>query len=1229
MNDLLSGNAFRNVLLAVSFALSAADWMARLHAQESPATKASAETPVTPEQLQFFESKVRPLLVANCFSCHAVDKQKGELRLDSRAALLAGGESGPAIVPGKPVESRLIQAINYEGLEMPPTGKLSTEKIAVLTAWIKMGAPWPGEAAQAAVRKEKDHAITDSDRAYWAFQPVVRPLPPVQTGGKHAIDAFIRAKLEKEGLQPNAQAAPGELVRRVYFDLLGLPPTLSERQTWTERLGGVDGRPFDAAAYAALIDDLLARPAYGEQWGRHWLDVVRFAQTNGYERDGYKPFAWRYRDYVAQSFQHDKPFDRFIEEQFAGDELPDATAETRIATGFFRLGVWDDEPDDKRQAEFDELDDIMVTTGAAFLGLTLGCARCHDHKFDPIPQQDYYRLLAFVRNIRPYANPEQSLDGSTLLPINDDDTIRAAVATLRERQQVRAAALAAAKDDAERKKLTEQKLDVTLPGLEWTLGVRERPGVPPATQILIRGSAGTPGIEVAPGFLSVLSTADVAPTAAAAPAPLSDLFPTSGRRQQLARWIASRNNPLTARVLVNRVWHYHFGRGIVSTTGDFGKAGTAPTHPELLDWLASEFIDRGWSIKQLHRTILQSDTYRRSSHIAASGESHFADTQRALEKDPGNVWLWRQNLRRLDAEAIRDSQLTVSGELNTSAGGREMFPRLSGEVLAGQSKPGLDWEPSLPAERLRRSLYAIVKRGVRDPLMEAFDYANTISPLTERPTTTVAPQALILLNGRFTAERATALAGRVIAQSGTSPRERIETLYALALQRQPTDRELQIGIAALERMQASYRPLAGLITFRPDVPLSLFSGYRQRLAAEDYFVGPGRGWNYSRGLWGGGYEGIDVLNPRVGPFALWQGPEFLNGEVRGRLKWDHTTELATLLCRAQANSDQWSGVGITFDRKSSKIELRERQGDKEQQFAVEADLPSGTWLPFRLQLHERTLRLWFGDAPDPVLERPLQESSLVPGQFGIATWGGGISFDILNLQTNDRTFDLAREVPSAGTKSIPNGWSRYDGDWTVQPDGNWRVQPNNGAKVLWDAEPIVDGEVRVEMKMTPNRASIGGLVVHVSEPQVGADNWYGYEISLNAGNQTVMVGEHRHNWRQRQEQKVDTKSGVWHKLRAVLTGKRVQVYVDDSATPQIDDEVDPPLTGSLAGLRTWGSEIEYRNFEIIRGDEHRKPTWQTSERVEAPHSDQAWAQRQALEALCRAVLNLNEFVYVD
>src|SRR5262245_32672489 len=701
----------------------------------------TAEDEPTPEQVPAFEQQVRPLLATHCFKCHGPAKHRGDLRLDSRSALMSGGQTGRVVVPGKPNESLLIDAINYRRLEMPPNKRLGSKDVATLTEWVRMGAPYPGTTPIAQPRKP-GFSVTDEDRKFWAFRPVNRPAVP-QVGAVHPVDAFVLRKLRDKGLSLSPPADRRILIRRVTFDLTGLPPTPEEVDAFL-----ADNAPD---AYERLVDRLLSSPAYGERWGRHWLDVVRFAQTNGYERDDEKPNAWRYRDYVIRSLNEDKPYDRFVKEQLAGDELDTVSDDSLTATAFYRLGVWDDEPDDKRQADFDELDDMLSVTGSTFLGLTVGCARCHDHKFDPIGQEDYYSMLAFLRNIKPYVKAE------------DKDAAKVLFAKLKHGGR--------------------------------TLAVHENGPIAPPTHVLTRGSAATPRKVVAPQFLRVLCPSDErAVPGLPTPSPSAK---TTGRRRVLADWIASCDNPVTARVMVNRLWHHHFGRGLVATPSDFGHTGLAPTHPELLDWLASELVDGGWRLKRIHRLILTSQTYRQSSRVA---------NDKALLIDPGNVLLWRQNLRRLEAEAIRDTILAVSGLLDRTMGGRGIFPTLPPEVLATQSMPGRGWDKSSEQEQARRSVYIFVKRTLGVPLLDTFDFGSPDTPTAARAITTIAPQALLLLNSVFMDQQSLALADRLLRGGERRPQAQVERLFRLAFTRRPTEKEETLALRYLEREQKGLGP---------------------------------------------------------------------------------------------------------------------------------------------------------------------------------------------------------------------------------------------------------------------------------------------------------------------------------------------------------------------------------------------------------------------------------------
>ena len=650
-----------------------------------------------------------------------------------------------------------------------------------------------GDSGTVPLLRSGHFSISAADRGYWAFRPVERPALPRSSKSakfKNPIDAFVSVDLASKNLSMNPPANPRELVRRASFDLLGLPPT-------PEEVAAFEKNPTDAA-WEQLIDRLLASPHYGERWGRHWLDLVRFAESNGYERDGAKPNAWRYRDYVIESFNRDKPYNRFIREQLAGDEIADeqlaeaaGTKEWRdaiIATGFYRLHVWDDEPDSTVKAEFDDLDDILVTTTTAFLGLTVGCARCHDHKFDPISQADYYSMLSFIRSMDGYGHHHTGGGGrgtgKIQRPLATDADLAKWESGKVQRVKVGEESLAQAAD-AEAKKRLESELKQTreaTPPFDYALAVAENGPKAKATHLLARGDALAPKAEVAPAFLTVLGLP--APAFPDRPANAN----TTGRRRVLADWVASPQNPLTARVMANRIWQKHFGVGIVPTPDDFGQTGERPTNPALLDYLASEFVESGWSVKRLHKLIMTSRAYRMSSH---------ADNRRALATDEANTLLWRQNLRRVDAEVIRDTMLAASGTLNPTRGGPSVFPTLPKEVHGTQDASGKGWADSSAAEQNRRSVYLVVKRALKVPLLECLDFANSASPVGVRPNTTTAPQALMLLNDSFVQTQAAALAARITRESGEREEKQVERAFQLVLQRAPTKAELNASRSLL------------------------------------------------------------------------------------------------------------------------------------------------------------------------------------------------------------------------------------------------------------------------------------------------------------------------------------------------------------------------------------------------------------------------------------------------
>jgi hypothetical protein len=592
-----------------------------------------------------------------------------------------------------------------------------------------------------------DALIKAADRRHWAFQAVPSTVVPVvdTTGWPQTpVDRFLLAQLEKQRWQPASPVDSQALLRRLYLDLTGLPPTPAEQEAFL--------RDRSPGGWDRVVQDLLARPAYGERWGRHWLDLVRYAESNGYERDAAKPHVWRYRDYVIQSFNADKPFDRFILEQLAGDELPDADSQSVVATGFYRLGPWDDEPADPKEDRCDQLDDMVNTTAQVFLGLTLSCARCHNHKFEALTMHDYYRMVAVFQPLQRPRNGRAELD-VLATPIKDRLTGSGAP-FLALGSPVRSLAVCCC-------------LAPILTGPRAY--IMEEPGrQPPPTHLLTRGQAARPGPQVEPGVPAVL-------------APSQPRFPSAGpytsqRRLTLARWIASPDNPLTARVIVNRVWQFHFGAGLVRTPSDFGIMGDAPTHPELLDWLAEWFVKEGWSIKKLHRLILTSNAYRMSKRW--NSEYGAEDTENRL--------LWRFPYRRLEVEAIRDSVLAVSGRLNRAMYGPSVFPPVPHAALEGNSDPDKIWKPSPEADASRRTVYVFVKRSMVLPFLEVLDFCDTARTAPQRNITSVAPQALTLFNSEFINQQAGYFAARLEREAGPDRQQQIELAYRLALCRSPT-----------------------------------------------------------------------------------------------------------------------------------------------------------------------------------------------------------------------------------------------------------------------------------------------------------------------------------------------------------------------------------------------------------------------------------------------------------
>ena len=865
-----------------------------------------------------------------------------------------------------------------EDHEMPPKEKLPDEQIALLTEWVKLGAPFnPAKEIHGnglAVDKLPTNEINERTTSAWAFkaaEPVVAPKVDDAAWKASGIDAFVYSRLREAGLKPNSPASRGVLIRRAYYDLIGLSPTDVEVRAF------IDDKSPDA--FEKVIDRLLASDRYGEKWGRHWLDLVRFAETNGYERDSRKDLIWKYRDYVIRAFNQDKPYNRFIMEQLAGDELPDRDADSITATGFYRLGIWDDEPADRELARYNYLDDILRTTGETFLGMTIGCARCHDHKIDPISQKDYYSMLSFFSDISPHGKGNRNH-----VPISDPDDKAAHERAVTDKQ-AREASLRARLTPLEEefiaglaKRRPELKLSTGLAkgkkdawvvpdanrgkGIRWEFTYTQ----PPDNWFEIAfddskwrkgrsgfGSPGTPGskvrtpwhssdiwlrrdfrfdtipgkltlkihhdedaevylngkqIKTFKGFLKQYTEIDVTnecldvlqtgrntlaihckqtgggqyidagllvdqsttpvPVLAAKyggeilgeaklaqysklrdelakvqstkltlkteyamavaedarrkmwilrrglpvlkgeevgpafPSILADsavLVPddypvgkASGKRRVLAEWLSSGSNPMTARVMANRLWQHHFGRGIVRSSNNFGFIGEKPTHPDLLNWLANELVAGGWKLKRVHKLIMMSNTYRMSS----------SGSEIALARDPNNDLMWRHDMRRLSAEEIRDSILNVTGQLNLKMGGPSIYTEVPRDVLATASRPGAAWGKSSEEDRNRRSVYIFVKRSLNEPFLSAFDWADTDNTCDVRFVTTVPTQTLTLLNSKFLNDSAESLANRLVKATPGDARAQVTAALQLTTNRKPTAREVDDGLELIQSLKA-------------------------------------------------------------------------------------------------------------------------------------------------------------------------------------------------------------------------------------------------------------------------------------------------------------------------------------------------------------------------------------------------------------------------------------------
>jgi len=818
-----------------------------------------------------FTSDIRPVFENSCWKCHGAAVQLSKLDLRTRDGGLKGGARGAAIVPGKAEESRLYRLVaGLEKPSMPMDGKLTAEQISTIKAWIDQGAAWDDapetKGTELAI---EDMPISPEARRYWAFQkPVRAPVPAVAGELANPIDRFLEKARREKGLAAAPRADRITLVRRAYMDLIGLPPTPAETAAWL-----ADNSP---RAWENLIDKLLASPHYGERWGRHWLDVARYADSNGFEHDFDRPNAWRYRDYVIRAFNQDTPYNVFLAEQIAGDELDQVTDDSLIATGFLRsyakVGYREK---DNPQFRYEYLDDMIGTIGRGVLGLTVNCARCHNHKFDPISQKDYYQMqaslygyvetehaLAPKEQVEAYESKTAEIDAQvaplrqSVRQIEDPyrtklaqekykkypENVQRAIAVPEEKRTPGAALLAGqvirttsvssdeidramTPDDLSRKKVLNERIRTLQnqrpkplpmasivtdgdyrftpdgPGDEPAFGkgvkreaiegsfLFQGPGryQPPPSYFLIRGDSESRGPLMKPGFIGVITYGD----------PKTEIPPadgrTSGRRRALAEWLGSTENPLTARVIVNRIWSHHFGRGIVATLDNFGKMGEPPTHPELLDWLAVEFMSRGWSIKQMQRLIMTSEAYQMSSQYQdASAEG----------KDPENRDLWRFPIQRLDAEAVRDVMLAASGGLDLTMGGLPVFPHIPGEILASMSE-GI-WKREEDGPRVwRRSVYVYRKRGLVFPMFEVFDLPDQNTSCGRRNVSTVPTQALTLLNDEAVLRQAKLFADRVKEAAPGDSAKQIDLAYRIALSRPPREEEARLAAEFLQK-----RPLA-------------------------------------------------------------------------------------------------------------------------------------------------------------------------------------------------------------------------------------------------------------------------------------------------------------------------------------------------------------------------------------------------------------------------------------
>lgn len=778
------------------------------------------------ENLRFFEMEVRPLLANECYQCHGKEKEKGGLRLDHRDFILKGGENGPALVAGKPDESPMIEAVRRSdhNFVMPPKKALTEAQVAVLEKWVALGAPWPAEVANESTTDE--NGFTEADRNWWAIKPVADPAPPKAGEGwaKNPIDAFIAEKLAEKDLKPAGPADAGELVRRLYFDLHGLPPS-PEAVLAFERAFATD----PDKATTELADQLLASPRYGERWGQHWLDVVRYAESDGYRADDYRPETWMYRDYVIRSMTEDKPYHQFIREQLAADEFAADDPDTLIATAFMRLGIYEWNQRNARMQWDLILTEMTNVTSEAFLGLGMGCAQCHDHKFDPILQKDYFALQSFLNSTwwpedQALASPQQRAEHDAKLAKWEEATkdLRAeleAMTTSVLEGKRKGAVIQFPEDvqaiywkkpeertahEEQLAQLVQRQVDFEFRRVDWkktfakdekklarhtelTEALKKFDSLKPAPlpAAFITTDTGTKPADtllkrrgkeevVEPAFLTLLGQEKpvIKPTAT-----------TTGRRSALADWIASEKNPFTARVMVNRVWQRHFAEGLVTTPNDFGMLGEAPSHPELLDWLTKRFLEDDWKLKNLHRTIVTSATYRQTARREPTSDEEIAD--------PGNRLLWRYPPMRLDAEQIRDATLATSGELQHREEGG----------------------PAIEGTAPNRSVYMKKRRNTPDTMIAEFDAPAGFSSTPNRISTTTPNQSLLLVNGPWSMGRAEAFAKRILKGGSVFGAEEAREAYRIAFGREALTAEVEGAIAFITSQSET---VAAPNAFSPD-----------------------------------------------------------------------------------------------------------------------------------------------------------------------------------------------------------------------------------------------------------------------------------------------------------------------------------------------------------------------------------------------------------------------------